>query len=704
MLSKYRKLAAELKRSPEQLVPPAFQFLFERQKRYIVPYGGRSSAKSWSVARVLLQRGTERKHLILCARESQSSIKESAYRLLCDQIRALELEDFYSIGADRIVGTNGTEFIFEGLYRNAERLKSYEGITIVWVEEAHRVSERSWEDLIPTVRKAGSQFFITFNPSQADDPVWQRFIASMRPDVLARRVTWRDNPFLSAETIAEKDWCAATDIDQFRHVWEGEFRTVTEAQILRGKYVSQMFDVNPGWSGPYYGLDFGFSQDPTAGTVCYIDDDERVLYIRREFWKLGADIDALPDALEAAMPGVSGHTLYCDSARPESISYIARHGVSGARPAEKWPGSIDDGISYLRSFSKIVIHPECVHTLDEANRYNFKVDRLTGNPLPEVQDKHNHCIDSIRYGLSPLIRNQPTSGYFNRAALLVKGEPLVPPLAERPLHLMLTLASDGRVGAGVGLIYWAVIPYSTRWQLIALAYDLAELEDAYSAEWLQRTLARAEELRAAYNVPDPTVRLHIEEGELLFAVASAVEATAQLAALDVCAIETKQLPPTIDERAAGIRLAVNGGRVKLGAIAYGAQVTYRAVTTNHLTAQLFAFRPGTPDAPHELVQAFCLGAKFALGDAAALPPDPDQEPAPSPEQRAAEQARSDIRRTAMEQYARELAEWEAKRTAAIAALREKFGPAYVPRSLIALGIGPPPVNPNAGHAITPRNS
>lgn len=613
MPSKYRKLAAELKRTPEQLVPPAFQFLFERQKRYIVPYGGRSSAKSWSVARVLLQRGTERKELILCARESQSSIKESAYRLLCDQIRALELEDFYAIGADRIVGTNGTEFIFEGLYRNAERLKSYEGVTIVWVEEAHRVSERSWEDLIPTIRKAGSQFFITFNPSQADDPVWQRFIASDRPDVIAQRVTWRDNPFISAETIAEKDWCAATDIDQFRHVWEGEFRTVTEAQILRGKYVSQPFDVNPRWSGPHYGLDFGFSQDPTAGTVCYIDDDERVLYVAREFWKLGADIDALPSALEAAMPGVSRHTLYCDCARPESISYIARHGISGARPAEKWSGSIDDGVAYLRSFSRIVIHPDCVHTLDEANRYSFKVDRLTGNPLPEVEDKHNHCIDSIRYGLSPLIRNLPAGGYFNRAGLLVNGEPVQGVPLQRPWKIYGSMAVTDRPGTAIATCLWAIAPHTTPY-LTLLDWDIAELEEVCSIEWMAAAFGRLAELRDAWQPHEPSLVLNIESPQLFEALRTpASEYLRAQGAPAHCDLQvTARIPgKTLEERASVLRTTVNGGNfVKLHLDAYGKELTHRSVTANHLVNQVLGFRPGA-DTGQELAAAFLMGCTMA---------------------------------------------------------------------------------------------
>src|SRR5262249_6161140 len=162
--------------------------------------------------------------------------------------------------------------------------------------------------------------------------------------------------------------------------------------------------------------------DPSAAVRCYIDDDTRTLYVTHEYWELGTDIDALPGALESAIPGIGRHVVYADSARPESTSYLARNGIPTARSAEKWPGSVDDGIAYLRAFAKIVVSPSCKHLLDECGSYNFKTDRLTGVPLPDPEDKNNHLIDALRYALSPLIRNLPVGGYLSRSALLVDGE------------------------------------------------------------------------------------------------------------------------------------------------------------------------------------------------------------------------------------------------------------------------------------------
>jgi phage terminase large subunit len=480
----------------DKLVPPAYTDLWQ-PRRYSVWYGGRDAAKSWSIARVLLVLAAEAPLRILICREIQGSLKESAYKLLCDQIRKLELHDVYDIMADRIVGKNGSEFFFEGLRFNIGKIRSYEGINIVWIEEAQMVSDRSWEDLLPTIREPGSRIIISYNPVTPEDPVYVRFVKLPREDVIVHKVTWRDNPHHSAESEAERVWLEKTDNDAYMHVWEGEPRTVSDALILRGKFTSEQFDVQPSWSGPHHGMDFGFASDPSAALRCYIDDTTRALYVSHEFWQLGCDIDALPAALEGAIPGVSRHVVYCDSARPETVSYLARNGIANARSAEKWPGSVDDGIAYLRSFSQIIIDPRCQHLLDECRRYSFKTDRLTGAPLPEPEDKHNHCVDALRYALSPLIRNKAAGGsYFSRAALLVKGEPLaIPrPAAEGlPDGLAVIAAVTEQPGSAVAFIYFAV-NLRMGWPLTILDWDIVEIEELTETR-LAAVFARAQALR-----------------------------------------------------------------------------------------------------------------------------------------------------------------------------------------------------------------
>lgn len=596
-----RAFTTTLRRSRAELVPPAFQFLWERQ-RFLVLYGGRSAAKSWSIARVLLILSHETPLRVLCCREIQGSIRESAYRLLADQVHNLELDEDFEIQSDTLIGRNGTRFYFEGLRYNASKIRSYEGCDIVWMEEAQSVSDLSWETLLPTIRKAGSRFFISFNPMTRDDPVAKRFVESARPDVIAKKVSWRDNPFLSPEAVAEKDWLERTDLDAYRHVWEGEPRTVSDALILKGKCVVEAFEVTAAWAGPYHGLDYGFSRDPSAGIRCYIDDATRTLYVDREFWQLGADIDALPGALEAAIPGISGHVVYADSARPESTSYLSRNGIPNARSAEKWPGSVDDGIAYLRSFARIVIAPECRQLIDECGRYSFKCDRLTGAPLPEVLDAHNHCIDALRYALGPLIRNQPTGGYFSRRALLVGGEPLdcAPP---RPTRILVTLATCESPGTAVGAVIGA---YSGDYglPLVVLDYQIAEVDQALTPQWLGGVFARAQELRCEWDALEELTVGWVAEGEFYQVLCATLRQLAP-GPCDLYVIPARAAPLTLDERAERVRTLVNGGRfVKLARSAYTRTVTHRSTETNHLTAQLLGYRPGAQNTAQELVEAF----------------------------------------------------------------------------------------------------
>jgi phage terminase large subunit len=602
-----RRLAADIERSREALVPPAYQFLWEIM-RFIVLYGGRSAAKSWSIARVLLVLAHEQSLRVLCCREIQGSIRESAYRLLADQISILQLDDFFEIQSDCIIGRNGSRFFFEGLRYNSNKIRSYEGVEIVWTEESQSISELSWEVLLPTIRKPGSRFFISFNPLTREDPVARRFVDNPPPRTIARRVSYRDNPYLSPEAEAERAWLERTDPDAYRHVWEGEPRTVSDALILKGKYAVEQFDVSPAWAGPYHGLDYGFSRDPSAAVRCYIDDESRTLYIDREYWALGADIDALPAALEQAIPGISRHVVYADSARPESTSYLSRNGIALARSAEKWAGSVLDGVSYLRSFARIVIDPSCKHLIDEAGLYSFKTDRLTGTPLPEIEDRHNHCIDSLRYALSALIRNLPAGGYFNRAALLVQGEP-VERSSERAWSILATVATCERAGTGVGLIYWSHCPHYGI-PLRVLDFDLVEIEEALDPAWLGRVFTHLQELRSLWNAADLTTRVLAEEGELHTALLrGARRALAQFrfGLVDLCRADSNSLPPP-SARVSEVRAEVNSGQlVKLARSAYTQQFAHRSVTANHLLSQVLGYRPDAKDAAAELVNAFALG-------------------------------------------------------------------------------------------------
>ena len=380
-------------------LPEAFQFLTEAA-RYKVAYGGRGSAKSWSVARVLCLLAASKPVRILCARELQSSIRDSVHRLLADQIEALNLSARLEIQNAEIRGVNGSLFIFEGLRHNTTKIKSMEGIDICWVEEAERVSEESWKILVPTIRKPSSEIWVTFNPEQETDPTYTRFVKNPPPDAIVRKVNHDQNPWFPIELRKEMEYDYRVDPDSAAHIWGGECKKIGDAQVLKGKWTIDDFTPEADWNGPYYGADWGFSQDPTTLVRMWIH--KRTLYIEYEAYGVGVEITETP-ALFDNVPGSRKHTIRADSARPETISYMKRQGFN-IMAAKKGPGSVEDGIAHLRGYEKIIIHPRCKYAAQEARLYSYKVDKLTGDILPILLDANNHIIDAVRYGLEPVIK------------------------------------------------------------------------------------------------------------------------------------------------------------------------------------------------------------------------------------------------------------------------------------------------------------
>lgn len=214
--------------------PSKLQPLFEPQ-RYKVLYGGRGSMKSWGIARALLLQGAMRPIRVLCVRELQASLDDSVHKLLSDQIYALGLQGIYTIEKAAIYGPNGTEFAFEGIRHNVQKIKSYEGIDICWAEEAQGISKNSWNVLVPTIRKPGSEIWISFNPLMEKDETYQRFVVNPPANATVIFLNWRDNPWLSAELLQEKDDLKARDPDSYLNVWEGQCVSNLEGAIYAGE-------------------------------------------------------------------------------------------------------------------------------------------------------------------------------------------------------------------------------------------------------------------------------------------------------------------------------------------------------------------------------------------------------------------------------------------------------------------------------------
>ena len=227
----------ETKRDNNGIIWPQFpaklKCLFEpKHSRYRVLYGGRGAGKSHSVARALLCMGATRTIRVLCAREFQTSIKDSVHKLLVDQIYNLGLQGHYEVTQTSIRGINGTEFIFAGIKNNINGLKSIEGIDYCWVEEANNVTAHSWDVLIPTIRKENSEIWITFNPELPTDETYKRFVISPPDGAIVQKVNWSDNNWFPAVLDLERQSLMNRDFEAYQNVWEGFTRSTIDGAIF----------------------------------------------------------------------------------------------------------------------------------------------------------------------------------------------------------------------------------------------------------------------------------------------------------------------------------------------------------------------------------------------------------------------------------------------------------------------------------------
>jgi phage terminase large subunit len=386
--------------------PIKLKGLFEKS-RYKVAYGGRGGAKSWGISRALLIKGAKDQLRILCAREFQTSIKDSVHKLLCDQIESLGLLGFYEITQNSIRGRNGTEFAFVGLRNNVANIKSYEGVDICWVEEAHTTSRLSWNILIPTIRKQGSEIWISFNPELETDETYQRFVLNPPDDCIQIKINWSDNPWFPKTLMLEKEALKNRDLEAYNQVWEGLCRQSVDGAIfakelqqaeLDGRLCKVPYDATK----PVHAVfDLGWS-DSTAiwflqfvgmetRLIRYIEDSQKTIshylatmqtfgYVYDKVW--------LPHDAENKTLAAAGR----------SIDDIVRAAGFKTQILPRVP--ILDSINAART-----IFPSCYFDRDNAaeginclRHYRYEVDPTTGQfSRTPLHDHYSHGADAFRY-------------------------------------------------------------------------------------------------------------------------------------------------------------------------------------------------------------------------------------------------------------------------------------------------------------------
>lgn len=384
-------------------IPEALSFLFQ-PSRYKVAYGGRGGSKSWGFARALLIQAFEKPLRILCAREFQSSIRDSVHRLLADQIRAMGMEDFYVVQQANIVGKNGSEFTFDGLRHNVNKIKSAEGLDIVWVEEAQTVSRSSWETLIPTVRKDGSEIWVSFNPELDTDETYVRFVKHPPPNGIVKKLTWRDNPWFNDVMRQEMELLKARDEDAYLTVWEGNCRVTLEGAIYavelreataNSRITKVAYDervpVHTFW-------DLGWSDCTSIWFAQKVGFDYHVIdFYQNQLQKLPHYLKVLQDRKYVYGTHYLPHDADHESLAADSISKQIKATGQTVVTLERIK-RLQLGINAVRTiFSRLYFdEARCADGLQALRRYRYDVDDQGQWSKEPLHDVNSHAADGLR--------------------------------------------------------------------------------------------------------------------------------------------------------------------------------------------------------------------------------------------------------------------------------------------------------------------
>lgn len=403
--------------------PAKLKCLFVPEKsRYRILYGGRGGSKSWNIARALLLKGCENTIRVLCAREFQTSIKDSVHKLLSDQIQLMELTAHYEVTQTTIRGINGTEFIFAGIKNNTNNIKSIEGIDICWVEEAQSVSPNSWNVLVPTIRKADSEIWVSFNPELPTDETWKRFVLNPPENAVVQKINWSDNPWFPEVLDLERRTLQGRDMEAYNNVWEGIPRQTIDGAIfakeitmaeLEGRICNVPYDATK----PVHAVfDLGWADQTAVWLLQFVGQETRLLryfedsqqtisYYMAKLQSFGYVYDTiwLPHDAKAKSLGTG-----------KSIEEIVRATGMKVQILDRVP--VADSINAARTiFSKCYFDRQNTEEgLQCLRHYRYDVDPETkmfsAKPL---HDEYSHGADAFRY--IGLMINEPRKAQPQKA-------------------------------------------------------------------------------------------------------------------------------------------------------------------------------------------------------------------------------------------------------------------------------------------------
>lgn len=361
--------------------------------RYKGAYGGRGSGKSHFFAEMLIEDCIRQKTDAVCLREIQKSLKFSVKKLLESKIESLNAGYYFDVLDAQINAKNGGVIIFQGMQdHTSDSIKSLEGFTRAWFEEAQSASQRSLDLLRPTIRAPGSELWFGWNPRYATDPIDVLLRGdTLPPGAVVVEANFSDNPWFPQELVDEMEYDKRRDPDKYAHIWLGKYQQNSNARVFHNWRVEEF--ERPEGTVHRLGADWGFSVDPSVLIRCDIEGNR--LYVDYEAYMVGCEIVNLPE-LFMSVPDAEKWPITADSARPETISHMQKNGFPKIRAAIKGAKSLEEGVEFLKSFD-IIVHPRCKHLIDELALYSYKIDPLTEAILPILSDKDNHVIDALRY-------------------------------------------------------------------------------------------------------------------------------------------------------------------------------------------------------------------------------------------------------------------------------------------------------------------
>lgn len=383
-----------------------YDHLFDYDTFTEVHYGGASSGKSHGVFQKIVIKALKdwkKPRKILVLRKVGATVRDSVFADVQATLSYFGILNMCKVNmsAFRIELPNGAEFIFKGM-DNPEKIKSIKGISDVVMEEASEFTLDDYTQLTLRLRDKAhkqKQIYLMFNPVSKANWVYNAFFVKKPKNTVVYQTTYKDNRFLDAVTRENIEELANRNEAYYKIYALGEFATLDK--LVFPKYTKRLLNKdNLRQITSYFGLDYGFINDPSAFMHVKIDDDRKRLYVVEEYVKKGLTNDKIAESITAL--GYAKEQIRADSAEKKSNQELRNLGIGRVIDVKKGAGSVMQGIQYLLQYEWIV-DERCVKTIEELENYTWKKDKATNEYINEPVDSYNHCLDAIRYAIQDKI-------------------------------------------------------------------------------------------------------------------------------------------------------------------------------------------------------------------------------------------------------------------------------------------------------------